>query len=105
MPLLRQALRLVLGVAWLAGCLAMAHAGSGGHVNIVLSEPGQSYRNVAEAFSSALAKRYPVQIDSLDTLRDRDLMRMDSAGGLIVPEEGQETDRWRKKMTDQSSTR
>ncbi len=85
MPLLRQALRLVLGLAWLVGCLAMAHAGSSGRVNIVLSEPGQSYRNVADAFSSALAKRYPVQIDLLDTLRDQDLVRMDSAGGLIVP--------------------
>jgi len=84
-PLLSKALRLVLGVAWLAGCQAMAQAESGGRVNIVLSESAPAYREVAAAFSSALAKRYPVQIDLLDTLQDQDLIRMDSARELIVP--------------------
>jgi putative ABC transport system substrate-binding protein len=52
---------------------------------VVLSEPGQAYRDVADAFASTVARKYPVQVNLVDEFQAADAQRLDSTGNLIVP--------------------
>jgi hypothetical protein len=62
-----------------------AGARAEGRIDVVLSEPAQAYRDVADAFIASLGHKYPVQIAMLDDLRDQDILQMDVAGELMVP--------------------
>lgn len=80
----RTRLVLLLGMLILA-IPSLAKAEVEGRIFVVLSESGRAYRDVADAFSAAVARKYPIQVSQVDELQAADIVRMDTAGSLIVP--------------------
>lgn len=64
---------------------SLASAEVDGRIFVVLSEPGQAYRDVADSFWKVVARKYPIQVNLVDELQTGDIQRMDSTGSLIVP--------------------
>ncbi len=73
--------RVLLCLLFLAGMPALAEE----TITLVLSDRGQAYRDVADAFRTAVADRRQVQVLLADSLDEEDLAALNRKDNLLVP--------------------